>query len=804
MGTLLQDIRFGIRMMARNPVVTLVAVVSLALGISANAAMFALLNAFILEPFPYADQDGLALFRTKPVGENIDMAGFVSVPSFHDYVAATGSIESATLYTSRPANLTGLDTPEQLSLIEATPSFFEVLGVQPSMGRAFRPEEGVEGSGNVLVLGHAFWERRFLGDPSTLGRVVMLDGIPHTVVGIMPENFELLPATAQAYRPSDFADQMENRASQAYVSFLRLAPGANPERVQLELAGLHERLVEEYPDAMAGTELVVQPLGDLFPGATDTKLYAILTLVTIFGLLIACANIANLLLSRADERQQEIAVRAAIGAGRGRVLRQLLTESVLMGLLGGILGLVLAIWVVGWLRSVMPPEIPRFMMPELDPEVVAATIGLSMLAGVIFGVTPALQAVSGSLREALGSGARGGTAGRRRKKVRNAFVIGEVAVALTLLCGSGFLIQAFDRLSNAEPGFDVEGLLTFNLTVADDRYPEDSDVVAYERELLRVLGDIPSVEGVAVMSSLPRSSNNPTARYTVDGRPPLPTSEQPTASYQVVNAEYFKTMGIEVREGRAILDSDREDAPLVAVISEALATREFPDEAPLGERMTVGGASREIVGVVADIFQDRLQLAGDAGEQIYVPVAQQALRTPSFALRTSDDPTALSGDVRAAVWSVQADQPIASVRSLEAHIAESLAGPRAVSVFLLALGGIALALAALGIYGVMAQSVAQQQREIGIRKALGAGRGALVRMVMRTGLTLVAVGALLGLPLVYLMFEGTVRSLNLFNVEIGYAYPLALGTSLLVVAVLSTLLPARRASAVPPVLALKD
>jgi putative ABC transport system permease protein len=804
MGTLLQDMKFGVRMMGRTPVVTIVAVLSLALGIAANAAMFALLNGFILEPFPYQDQDELATFRTKPVGADLDMAGLVSVPTFRDYVEASGSVEDAALYSVRPANLTGLDTPEQLTLVDANPSLFDVLGVQPALGRGFRREEGVDGAGNVLVLAYDYWERRFLGARDVLGRTVTLDGAPHTIVGVMPQDFELIPAGGQAYRPTDFEAHREDREDQRYMSILRLTPGASPERVQLEIASVHDRLVVEYPDALTGMEILAQPLGDFFPSSTDTKLYAILTVVTIFALLIACANIANLLLSRAEERQQEIAVRTAIGAGRTRILRQLLTESVVMGVLGGVVGVTLSVWVVRWMRSIMPVEIPRFMLPELDPEVVALTIALSVLAGVVFGMAPALQAVGGNLRESLGNGARGGTAGRRRKRLRNAFVVGEVAVALALLSGSGFLIQAFDRLSNGDPGFEVAGLLTFNLAVPADRYPEDSDVIGYERELVRVLGEIPAVQGVAVMASLPRGQSNPRVRYTVDGRPQLQASEQPTASFQAVNPRYFETLQIELREGRVLQEADREDSPLVAVISEALAAREFPNGEAIGSRIAVEGASREIVGIVENILQERMELAGNAGAQIYLPVDQFALRAPSFALRTSGDPAAIAGDVRSSVWSVEADQPIATPRSLEAYIAESLAGPRAVSVFLLAIGAIALALAAIGIYGVMAQSVTQQRREIGIRMALGAGRPSVVGMVTRSGLTLIGGGILLGLPLAFLMIQAAIRSMNLFNMEIGLGYPIALSLALMFVAVLSILLPAQRASGVAPATALKD
>ena len=794
-------------MMGRTPVVTAVAVLSLALAIAANAAMFALLNGFLFEPFPYDRQDELALYRTlrQDQGQNMDMAGGVAVPNFRDYVAGSPSVTGWAIYDTEVANLTGLDTPEELTLVRATPSLFDVLGVQPALGRGFRAEEGVEGAGQVLVLHHDFWQRRFLGDPGVLGRSVTVDGAPFTIVGVMPDGFDLIPADVEAFRPTDFAGALEDRGSRDYNAIARLRPGAAAEQAQLEIDGVHARLTAEFPTALRGIDVIVTPLREFFPGPTDTQLIKLLTAVTVFGLLIACANVANLLLGRAEERQREVAVRTAIGAGRTRILRQLLTESVLMGVLAGGLGLVLSVWIVEWLRSAMPPMLPDAVMPELDPEVVLATLAISMLAGVVFGMAPALQAVAGNLREALGSGARGGTAGRRRRRLRSAFVIAEVAVALGLLSGSGFLMEAFDSITNDDPGFETDGVLAFQLSVPEDRYADDASVVAYERELVRVLEELPGVEGVAVMSSLPRSDfGNPTVRYAIDGRPPREASEQQVAGLQAVSAGYFRTLGIELRRGRLLGDEDRADAPAVAVVSEAFAAREFPDEEALGRRLTLRGTSREIVGVVEDIVQERIRLAGTAGEQVYVPLGQAPLRRPAFAVRTEGDPTALAADVRRAVWSVEADQPIASLQPLQAHIDASLGGPRAVALFLTAMGLMALALAAMGVYGVMSHSVVQQQREIGIRMALGARRGTVVAALTRAGLTLVGVGVALGLPIAFLMLRGTAASLSLFSTEVGLGYPLALGGSLILVAVLATVLPAGRASGVAPVVALKE
>jgi putative ABC transport system permease protein len=429
---------------------------------------------------------------------------------------------------------------------------------------------------------------------------------------------------------------------------------------------------------------------------------------------------------------------------------------------------------------------------------------VSILTGIAFGLAPALHAVGGNLRESLGSGGRGGSVGRSRKRLRNAFVVGEIAVALALLSGSGFLIQAFERLTNDDPGFDASGLLTFQIAVLDDRYPEDDDLMRFERELIQTLEAVPGIKGVAVMSSLPRGRNNPQTTYTVDGRPIPDPTEQPRAALQVVNEKYFETMEIPLRDGRLIEESDRADAAWIAVVSEGFVAREFPDEDPLGKQITIGDESRQIVGVVADILQDRVALAGRDGEMIYLPITQFALRNPSFAVRSAGDPADLSTAVRQAVWSLEPDQPIGQLRTLQAHIDESLAGPRAISLFLMVMGGIALSLAAMGIYGVMAHSVMQQQREIGIRMALGARQSTVVSMITKGGLALVGMGLVLGLPLAYLMFRGTLSMLNLFSTEVGFAYPLALSGALLVTAVLATLLPARRASRITPLAALKE
>lgn len=806
MTTWLQDVRFGLRMMVRAPVLSAVAIVSLALAIAANAGIFAILNAFLFEPLPYADQDGLVMVQEVPRGRSTDFAAGLSVPNFRDYEAADRLLSDATLYDVDRMNLTGMDVPEQLQVVRATPSLLEVLGVQPALGRGFRPEEGAEGTGNVLVLTYDFWQRRFLGNRAALGRTVMLDGRPFTIIGVMPPDFDMLPANVQALRPSDFADRTGQRAARGLLCLGRLRPGVTSEQVQEELAAVAARLAAEYPEADGRWGVRVQRLREFFPGPTDRKLVMVLTAVTLFGLLIACANVANLLLAKAEVRAKEMVVRAALGAGKSRIVRQLVTESVVLGVAAGAVGVMLSVWLIRWLRTAMPAELPRAFMPALDPKVLLATLAVSVGAGILFGLAPALHAARSDLRAALGDGSRGGTAGRRRRRLRNAFVVAEFAVALAMLTGAGFMVQAFGRLIHDDPGFEVRGLLTFRISVPENRYPGNDAVRRYERELERALARVPGVRGVAIMSALPRGRDDPRARYTVEGRDVPETAERPSASFESVNPGYFSTLGIALRRGRLFLDSDDENAADVAVVSQALADREFADEDPVGRRVEVRGRTRTIIGVASNIVQARIEIAGQGGQAIYVPLAQAPLRSPSFALRTEGAPAALASAVRSAVWTVDPDQPVAAIRPLEAHIRESLAGPIAISRFLMAMAAMALLLAAMGIYGVMAQAVARRRREIAIRMALGAEGRQVAWMVTGAGASLAAIGMILGLPLAYLMYRGVASTLGLFGRAdvVGGSFALWIAAILALTALLSTYLPARRASRIAPVTAMKE
>ncbi len=801
MNSLLQDLKFGARMLWKTPVVSSVAATSLALGIAAATAMFALASSFWLEPLPFGDQEGLVLVRELRHGENIDMAAAASVPNFRDWREAATNVSSMTAFTFGTANVTGVDMPEEIQIADGAPNMFDVLKLQPFMGRTFRPEEGAAGVGDVVVITHRYWQRRFNGDADVLGRPLTLDGTAYTVIGVMPEDFEMLPAGIEAFRPTDLADQ-ENRASKGWLVFGRLNPGTTVEQVRSEFTAIAARLETEYPEENRGWGILVQPARQWFPGPTDSKLVLLLIAVSLFGVAIACANVANLLLSRAETRMKEIAVRTAIGAGRGRIVRQLLTESVMLGVLGGGLGIVLAIYVIRGLTAAMPADLPRAFMPSLDIPTLIITAAIAVGAGVLFGLAPAFHAVRGNLNESLGEGSRGGTASKTRKRLRNAFVVGQIAVALALLTGASELRLVMNSLVFADNGFRSQGLLTFQLTLPEYKYSEASDRLVFEEELIRSLDGTPGVEGVAVMASLPRGRENVTSLFQIEGREVDDPNERPRTGWQSVNPAYFQTLEVPHYSGRLLEDSDRDGASLVVVVNREFASRFFPDEEAIGNRIDIRGDYREIVGVVGNIMQSRIPFNGIIEPAVYVPLAQLPLRNPAVAIRTAGLPTALVSDVREAIRAIDPDQPITLIRSMEDHIEYEVAAMSFLALFVTALGILAMFLSAIGIYGVMAHGVLQERREMGIRLAMGARAGQLVGMVTRRGILLSAVGMAIGLPMAYGIHRAVLSTLDLFDADLGYGMALAAAGVLAGVAVLASFLPARSAARVQPTQAL--
>lgn len=788
-------------MLLKTPVVSLIAVLSLSLGIAAATAMFALVSAWWLEPLPFGDQDGLVLIRELRHGETAEMSANASVPNFRDWRDGASTVSAMAALGIRRSNVTGGDFPEEIQVAVGTPNLLEVLRIQPAEGRGFRPEEGAPGTGNVVVITDQYRDRRFDEGADVLGRPLTLDGVQYTIVGVMPEGFEMLPAGVHAFRPSDLLEE-EDRGAKGWLVFGRLRPGATVEQVRGQLVAIGQRLEEQYPDENRGWGVLIQNARKWFPGPTDTKMILLLVAVSLFGVAIACANVANLLLSRAEARMKEVAVRTALGAGKGRIVRQLLTESIILGLAGGAVGAWLSVYVIRGTQAAMPTELPQAFLPELDLPTLLATVAVAMTAGILFGLAPAMHASKGNLREALGEGSRGGTAGRARKRLRNAFVVGQVAVALALLVGAAELRLAMAALAFGEDGIRSEGLLTFQLTLPEYKYPEPSDRLRFDEELLRSLEETAGVESVAMMAALPRSRENVTSLFEIEGREVEDPNQRPRTNWQSVSLDYFATLEIPQISGRLFEVTDRDDASLVVVVNEDFARRHLPDEEIMGKQIVILDEPREVVGVVGTILQQRIPLEGLMEPSVYLPLAQMPLRNPAIAVRTSGDPTALAGDVRAAVRAIDPDQPVTLLQTMDEAIAYELAAPRFLNMFLLGLIALALFLSAMGIYGVISHGVLQERREIGIRMALGARGGQVVGRVTRKGMVLAAVGLAVGAPLAFLVHRGVLLSLNLFGAELGPSTGFLAALVLAGVAAVATFLPARNASKVEPTRAL--
>jgi putative ABC transport system permease protein len=799
MRDFLLDVRYGVRMLAKTPVVAAVAAASLAMGIAANTTTFAVANGFLFAPFPYRDQDELVLISEVHSKSTDDE--WPSPGNFLDYRARVTVFESMIAYDVLPSNLTGGDEPERVRLVKMSPETFAVLGRSPLLGRDFEDKEGVAGEGRVVVLSYPFWQRYFAADRSILGKSITIDGETFDVVGVMPEDFDFLPANVDLFIPANWEDRSSDR-ERGLLVMGRLKPGRTPEEAEAEISAISSQLAAEHPEQNEGYHSVTVPLRDYFPGRTDTLLMYILLTVSGFVLLIACANIANLLLARAEVRQREVAVRTALGAGRARILRQLLTESVLLALMGGALGALLSFYSVRWVRQSMPAELPLSFLPEMDRTVLLYTLATSMLAGMIFGIAPALHTFGDDLREALGESTRGGTATRKRNRLRNAFVIAEIGAALALLIGSGALLNIFREFVMPDPGFEVEGILTAQLTVSEDRHPEDGDVQRFYREVFLRLSEIPGVTGVAAMNELPRSRASGTTEFTIEGRATLRHNEEPVTGWQAVNGLYFTTLGVPIQEGRGVTEEDREDTEAVAVVNESFVQTFFPEGDVIGKSVVLMGRPRRVVGVSKNIYQARMpDDGGKLGPVVYVPMEQQAVRSKAFALRVKGDPEALAPELRAAIWSVDPEQPVSKVQTLTQHIDTELSGPRIISVVLTIFGATALLLSAIGIYGVMAHGVAQKTREIGIRMALGAAADDVVKLVTRQGMRLTALGLVLGTPFAFAL----TRLVGSTFVTTSGATPqlvLMVVVVLASVAFVATYLPARRASRIQPVRAL--
>jgi len=812
MDTLAGDIRYALRRLRAHPGFTAIVVLTLAFGIGANSAIFSVVNTVLLRPLQYADPDRLVTIQHDY--PSLKLEAPVSAPGFRDYRDRTRLFTSVAVEDEWQANLTGLGDPQRLRGTKVSGDFFRTYGVAPELGRTLLPDEDAPGRNREVVLSDGLWHRLYGGRPNAVGRTMSLNGVGYTIVGVMPPSFHDFWAhdadiwTPLALADSDFAPG--NYTSEYLELTARLTPGVTIAQAQRDMRAFAAQLRQEHPDAIPHDwTLGVRSLTELGTGNIRPALLVLLGAVG-FVLLIACANVANLLLARAAGRAKEVAIRTALGARRRDLVRQLLVESVLLSLVGAALGLLLAYAGVRVLVAANPSNVPRVGELGIDGRVLAFTLVVALVTGVLFGLAPALQMSRGDMHNTLKEGGRSGSADRAGSTLRRVLVVAEVALALTLLSGAGLLIKSFTKLAAVDPGFDPSHLLTFGLSLPDLSYPTDTARTAFFNAVLPRLAAVPGVRGAGAVSVMPFGGGWSTGSYNVEGYTPPPNGSMPWGDIRIVSPGYFATLRIAVERGHTFTDAEAAGALRVVVVDAQFVHRFFrPGDDPIGRRMWFGTPSpndsaqyRTIVGVVDHTTQEGL--AADPRPQLYIPYAQaKDIHGLTVAVRTVGPPAQYTAAVRAAVLSVDKNEPIANVRTMDEMIGSSMGQRRLSMVLLGVFAALAMLLASLGIYGVTSYSVAQRRREMGIRMALGARARDVLLMVMRQAIVLVLAGVALGIGAA-LALTGFMRS-QLFDTRPTDPATFTLVSVLLcVVAVGATLVPARRATRVDPVVTLRD
>jgi predicted permease len=794
METILQDLRYGARMLAKNPGFTLTALVTLALGIGANTAIFSVVDAVLLRPLPFIKEpDRLVMIHETKFPELHDAA--VTPGNFLDWKRQNTVFERLIAYTYTSFNLVGTGDPEQLSGMKVTDGFFATLGAQPLLGRDFLPEEDQPGRNNVVILSYGLWKRRFAGDSKILNQTITLSGESYTVIGVMPASIQFGGAMG-LWTPMAFtARQSRDHDSHNLPAIGRLKPGVTLDQARTEMIAIAGRLAVQYKNTGWSVKLI--PLHEYVVRNIKPALFVLLGAVA-FVLLIACANVANLLLARAAGRQKEIAIRSALGASRARIICQLLTESLLLALAGGAVGLLLAKLGMGLLLKLAPQGLPRMGGVPLNGRVLAFTAAITLLTAMISGLVPALQYSKPNLNEMMKDAGRSSTKGGRRLLVRNALVVLEVASALVLLVGAGLLIKSFWQMRKVDPGFNPDNALTISVALPRSKYADNNQQVAFFQQLIEKVGALPSVQAAGVTSSLPLGGGDNMVGFEIQGRPR--GVGQNTNLYSV-SAEYFKAMGIPLLRGRLFTESDTGDSPRVVVINETIAKRIIPDEDPVGKRIKFDtGEINEIVGIVGDVKQYGLDQATPM--QTYYPHTQQPRSSMTLVIRTVGDPTSFTAAVRNAVLQLDKEQPISNIRTLAQRLSTSNAPRQFYLVVLGIFAAVAMLLAAGGIYGVLCYAVTQRTHEIGIRMALGAGQGDVLKLVVGHGMLLTLLGMAAGLAAAFAL----TRWMKTLLFEVKPTDPLtfsSIALLLLAVALLACWIPARRATKVDPLIALK-
>jgi putative ABC transport system permease protein len=809
MQTLWQDLRYGFRGLGRKPGFTAVAIIALALGIGANTAIFSVINSVLLRPLAYQDPEALVVINHDY--PKINLKASVSAIGYTHYRDNAKSFESVAAITGGGFNLTGGGDPEQLNGSLVTHNFFSALGARPALGRLFLPEEDQPGRNKVVVFSHGFWQRRFGGDPGVVNKTITLNDESYTVVGVMPPSFQFgreLGRVVDLWTPIAFTPEQlsYNRlTNENLFVFARLKSGVRIGQAQAELDTIAANLRQQY---MPGADrsnwgLVTQPFNELVVG--EIRL-ALLILMGIVGLvlLIACANVANLLLARAADRQKEMAIRTALGAGRWRVIRQLLTESALLAVIGGALGLSLAWLGINALVKVNQVQIPRANEIGLDWRVLAFTLGVSLATGVVFGLVPALQISKADLHETLKEGGRTGASGARAW-VRNTLVVLEMALALVVLISAGLLIRSFWRLQQVNPGFAPQNTLAMSLALPATKYREPAQRANFYKEALRRIRALPGVQSAGAISNLPMSGDNSSGSFRIEGREVPQGQSPPHGDRWAATTDYFSTMKIPIVRGRFFDDRDTTESQPVAIIDEAMAAKYWPDEDPLGKRITFQNRDnkpvwREIVGIVGHVRHRGLE--GESRVQYYIPHSQTQNAFMSLVIRANVDPASLTGVVRGAISGLDKDLPVFRVKTMEQFVSDSMAQRRFAMTLIGIFAAVALALACVGLYGVLSYSITQRSHEIGIRMALGANAADVLRLVVGQGMLLALAGVALGSVAAFLLTR--LMANLLFGVTAGDPLTFVTVAALLtLVALAACLAPALRATRVDPIEALR-
>ncbi|HKO44391.1 MAG TPA: ABC transporter permease [Pyrinomonadaceae bacterium] len=820
MNTLFQDIRYGVRMMLKTPAVTFVVILALALGIGANTAIFSVVNAVLLRPLPYDQSDQLVFVNER--NPAIDEMS-ISYPNFTDWRNQNQVFEKIGVYNRGSYNLTGWGDAERIVTGQVSADLFSVLRVNAAHGRVFTNEEDKPGGNPVVVLMHSFWQRRFGGQLSILNQPLTLNGKSYTVIGIMPEGFNYPSRTEMVVPVGQLSDQpsWQQRGNHpGLYGVARLKPGVTIDQARAEMDNLAANLEKQYPDSNSGNRVRIRPLMEIFVGDARRALWVLFAAVA-FVLLIACANIANLLLARSASRKKEMAVRAAMGAGRWRIVRQMLTESVLLSVLGGALGLLFAQWGIRLILYISPDAIPRWQEISMSWTVLGFTIGVSFLTGLLFGLVPALQAGEVDVNETLKETSRGNSG---RQWLRNSLVVVEVATTLVLLIGAGLMIRSFYRLQSVNPGFSYEHLTSFTVALPQRKYVKEEQRVAFYNQLLEKIRHLPGVESTAAASGLPLGNNGWQTSFTVDGQPAPPKDNIPLMEACLVTPDYFRTMNIPLKSGRYFTDRDdrsflagrdlsklsepeRIGAGLNAVIiDEKFARLHWPNEDAVGKRIRLGGDGPTaplltVIGVVGRVKMEGLSQDSNR-PQGYFSFPQLGNGGMTVIVKAQSDPTQLISALREQVKAVDPDQPIYNIRTMHEIRAESVASERLNLTLLSIFAGIALVLAIVGIYGVMSYTVTQRTHEIGIRMAIGAQPRDVFRMVIGQGMTLALIGVGIGLIGAFALTR--LMASMLFDIAPTDPMTFAVIALLLTtVALLACFIPGRRATKVDPVISLR-